>query len=293
MKNKYAFYGMTFIMLITLTILVRWIVITNEAPLRPFSENGKWGYINKKGKTKIKPQYYMAGEFSQGWALVATNMTGEGNEAIYDWRYINSKGKFMNKQVYSQANDFVGPYAGVVDKDGKRLYYIDRKGKKVTPPVSYIDKYRKLWQQYRVFSPPKNEELYSDPIPFSTSKEPGGIGKYGYKDEKGNVVIPAKLDSALFFSEGLAGVGRGDVLYPPSMKYGYIDEKGELVIDYKYNFVDFFSEGLALVSIRKDEKDDEFFINIRTFLLFCHNLFYNGINVINFCIKFLHAFIIR
>lgn len=98
-------------------------------------------------------------------------------------------------------------------------------------------------------------------------------GKYGYKDSKGNLVIPYKYSVAGDFSEGLAWVwekGKGygfidksDKLIIPFMyktvlsfregltaakldkKWGFIDKKGNTVIPFSYDYVDAFSEGLA------------------------------------------------
>ena len=67
--------------------------------------------------------------------------------------------------------------------------------------------------------------------------------KYGYKDENGNIVIPAKYDDALDFSDGLA-------LVKFKGKCGFIDKTDKLVIPAKYDSAWPFSEGLALVKIK-------------------------------------------
>ena len=51
-----------------------------------------------------------------------------------------------------------------------------------------------------------------------------GNRKYGYIDEKGNLVIPCNWKSAGPFSEGLA------VVVDANKKYGFIDKTGKLVI---------------------------------------------------------------
>ena len=65
--------------------------------------------------------------------------------------------------------------------------------------------------------------------------------KYGYK-LNGNVVIPAKFDSAFPFSDGLALVEYGG-------KWGYVDKDGNFAIPAKYSGAGNFSEGLAGVEI--------------------------------------------
>lgn len=66
--------------------------------------------------------------------------------------------------------------------------------------------------------------------------------KCGYKDENGNIVIPAKYDEVENFSEGLARVKING-------KWGFIDKTDKLVIPAKYDKVFFFTEDLARVYI--------------------------------------------
>jgi len=67
-------------------------------------------------------------------------------------------------------------------------------------------------------------------------------GKRGFKDKKGNIVIPAKYDAAYPFSEGLAGVYVNG-------KWGFIDKNDNMVIPAKYDPAYPFSEGLAKVYV--------------------------------------------
>lgn len=67
-------------------------------------------------------------------------------------------------------------------------------------------------------------------------------GKYGFRDEKGNIVVPGKYDLVNEFVEERAVVRIG-------YKYGFIDKKGNEVISVKYHYVKDFSEGLACVNI--------------------------------------------
>ncbi len=67
-------------------------------------------------------------------------------------------------------------------------------------------------------------------------------GKYGFKDENGNVVIPAKYDGAEDFSDGLAAV-------KVNYKWGFIDKNGNMVIPTQYIIVLGFTEGLTGVKV--------------------------------------------
>lgn len=68
--------------------------------------------------------------------------------------------------------------------------------------------------------------------------------KWGYIDKIGIEIIPCQYDGANDFSEGLAAVELNG-------KYGYIDKSGTLVIPYKYDLVFEFSEGLACVKLNE------------------------------------------
>ena len=66
--------------------------------------------------------------------------------------------------------------------------------------------------------------------------------KYGYMNQKGEVVIEIQYAEAQGFTEGLARVNVGD---RENKKMGFINEKGEMVIEPVYEYVSGFSDGLA------------------------------------------------
>ncbi len=63
--------------------------------------------------------------------------------------------------------------------------------------------------------------------------------KFGYIDEHGTVIIPARFNAVEEFSEGLANVREGGY-------YGYINPEGEWVIKPVYDYTQPFSEGIAV-----------------------------------------------
>lgn len=67
-------------------------------------------------------------------------------------------------------------------------------------------------------------------------------GKWGYKDWKGNVIVPPLYEEAFGFFEERACVEKEG-------KLGYIDRENNLVIDFKYDCATSFSEGLASVTV--------------------------------------------
>lgn len=67
-------------------------------------------------------------------------------------------------------------------------------------------------------------------------------GKWGYKDWKGNVIVPPSYEEAFGFIEERACVEMDG-------KLGYIDRENNLVIDFKFDCATSFSEGLASVTV--------------------------------------------
>lgn len=67
-------------------------------------------------------------------------------------------------------------------------------------------------------------------------------GKWGYKNETGDIAIEPQYDEAFNFSEGYAGVELGE-------KVGFIDTSGNVVIPMIYDSVTSFSEGVASVTL--------------------------------------------
>ncbi len=67
---------------------------------------------------------------------------------------------------------------------------------------------------------------------------------WGYKDENGKEIIPAKYNYAWSFNDGIARVRN------KKMKYGFIDKTGKEVIPVKYDETKDFSEGLAAVNFK-------------------------------------------
>lgn len=60
-------------------------------------KDGKWGFVDSKGKMVIKPQFLDAGSFSNG--LAAVNIDGK-------WGYIDKTGKVVIEQQFDGAKEF-------------------------------------------------------------------------------------------------------------------------------------------------------------------------------------------
>ncbi|MCD7972357.1 MAG: WG repeat-containing protein [Candidatus Azobacteroides sp.] len=140
-----------------------------------FWEDGRYGYINKKGKTVIDPQYKYATSFQEGIAWVVAE---NGHPQA-----INPKGKVLfTLEQATKVNAFRDGLAvfETEDEEGKTLYGCVNKSGKV------------------VIAPQENE--LSD---FSEGKAPirsSDNKKKGYVNKKGEIVINCQFDDAGDFS---------------------------------------------------------------------------------------------
>ena len=85
-----------------------------------YNQKGKVGYINKKGKVVIPTKYDDGSVFQEGMAYVKIKNK---------YGYINASGKVVVKATYDRADVFQNGLA-YVEKNGK-AYYINKKGKTV------------------------------------------------------------------------------------------------------------------------------------------------------------------
>ena len=97
-----------------------------------------------------------------------------------------------------------------------------------------------------------NEELLADLKSFSNTLYPVSVkGKWGYLNNKMEIVIPAQFHKAEDFNEGFAVVTMQEDITDTNgsrKEYqGYIDTTGKIVIGCRYDKASSFSEGLAWV----------------------------------------------
>ena len=85
--------------------------------LAMFYENGKWGYINKKGKIVIPATFDEVGPFSEGFARVHIGDWLDGKEG-----FINKKGKFVVPAIFDWVENVTEGLAMVRFEDGTGGY---------------------------------------------------------------------------------------------------------------------------------------------------------------------------
>lgn len=159
------------------------------------NNEGKYGYINKKGIVVINYQFDIADGFENGKAVVSI----DGAYGVID-----TEGKFIiNPQFDMMRADGDLYFVEVGDKYG----WCDKKGKFVINPQ---------FDQAGLFS--KNELA---PIKMAD--------KCGYIDKKGKIVINPQFNYADVFWKDIAPVAIGSNYN--DMKWGFIDKEGKYIVN--------------------------------------------------------------
>lgn len=147
-----------------------------------------FGFIDKKFKTVIEPQYDWVEPFKEGYALVLKKDR---------WRVINKSGKFILPLEY-ESIQIIGGNRFLVSKNGK--YGIITESNKITIPVTY-----------------ESIEIVNDNR-FIVSKN----DKYGVLNSKNDVVIPLSYETLFHLYDDLYAVGNGKKLGAMDEKQNFI-----------------------------------------------------------------------
>lgn len=207
--------------------------------------SAKYGFINKRGKWFITPQFNAANNFSEGKARVQLN--GK-------WGYIDKKGKFLIQPQFALCYDFKNGLAQASVKNN--LWgLIDSSGKFVLQPEYYnltnvfngivciqknaTDK----WEILNIKNKTSIKTVFTRMSAFADSLAPARdtSNKWGFVNTSGAWVIKPSFTNATSFSEGLAAVEKD------YGNWGFINKKGEWVIPAQFNRSSSFYKGFALM----------------------------------------------
>ena len=240
--------------------------------------DGEWGYIDRKGHFRIKPQFLdvsltdlvIAGatSFNEGWARVGVKTENAFHEVT--WAYIDKKGMIQLKVDDKISISFLGKFSqGLAPVDSIIQGFINKKDEIAFP--GEFDRVRPFCEgmaAVRCVSKSKRYEAmkwgfvnqngkrvidfqFRNVGDFSEGLAPAAIeeGKYGFIDKKGKFVLQPQYFYAESFSEGLAPVTKRfhSRTKDECSKTGYIDKEGHVVIDYQFEDAKAFSVGLAPV----------------------------------------------
>jgi len=184
-----------------------------------------FGFVDKKGKTVINPQFLSVSKFSDGFCLV---MNKEGKLG-----YIDKNGNLMINYQFEGAGDFI---------NGKAIVLLDNKSGTINKKGKYIIN-------------PQFSSMKHDGNNFLIQLD----GKYGWCDSDGKILINPQFDEAhQFFNNEIAPVKSGK-------SWGYIDEKGKFEINPQFDYAIPFNNNIALIVINEKigfiDKEGKYVIN--------------------------------
>jgi hypothetical protein len=224
----------------------------DNSGLYPINVNGKYGFMDRSGKTVITPQFDLASGFSEGLARVKVG-TKSG--------YINTRGVVVITPQFDDAMPFQYGRAAVKlccgpmwpHKAGDRYGFIDKDGKYISnpdflwvgwfsgdvAPVTTADGVRAFVNRSGKMVLSGKFESLGLITGFTAGLAPAAFGgKWGYIDATGKWVIDPQFERAGDFADGLAPVIVGG-------RTGYIAQKGKFVVNPQYDSGDGFYEGRA------------------------------------------------
>jgi hypothetical protein len=160
-----------------------------SGPLFRVQRQGRWGYMTRRGRVVIKPQFMYAEDFFDGLAAV---QLGE------KWGYIKESGEFRMLPQFDSAMSFDGERASV--KVNGLAGLIDRDGRFVVSP---------RFEEIRRFS----DGLAAVWLDAKRRRNAQFVwvygGRWGFIDRSGKIVVEPQFDWVQDFSEGLAAAGVG------------------------------------------------------------------------------------
>lgn len=185
-------------------------------------EDGLFGFIDSIGNIKINPQYKYVGNFSEdGYALIITDVKILNRHINLTYGFIDTK----NNLVVDTINKLI-----INSHDCPRLWHEN-------------DSEDFFW--HYIYKNIGFNEFYFENIRLSENKYPymnESTKKFGYKNIKGDTIIPAKFLSANPFYKGVAIVSE----YPDSSgntnDISLINQKGDYIKERGWSYVHDFTK---------------------------------------------------
>ncbi|WP_051541860.1 WG repeat-containing protein [Clostridium lundense] len=206
-----------------------------------------YGIINKCGKYVVEPKYSSINKFSEGRAIVIDSK---------GFKVIDEEGNEITSKAYNYISDFKEGRAVFANSDnsGKYTYgYLDKGGKEVIPAkfesasdfkdgkavvkikdgeFGLIGTWGQLINKY-------NYNFVGNFGDGLLAFQKGPQDRYGYINEKGEIIIPPQYAQAQAFSQGRAVV---DASEDYINKYGLIDKRGNYILNPEYNDINYLGE---------------------------------------------------
>ena len=230
-------------------------------------ENGKYGYINEKGKEIIPCRYDNADDFQgNGLAAVAkkTGQDAEGEE-LFQWGFINCEGEEVIPMQYDAIDPTGFADNGLLavanmerfDEDGDGIYawgFINEQGKEVIPCQYYIDGsytsdyFSERWKDGLIVVTKRNEE--GDYVDAVINEQGEEIISFGHEYSE----IQAIVDQNLILVKKQIGLDEDE---KSEYRYGGINQKNEIVIPFEYEDMGYYTASkVDLIAVSKQVEVD-------------------------------------
>jgi hypothetical protein len=219
-----------------------------------------YGVVDKNGNYIAKLKYEFISEFSHKRAIVIDNenfniINEKGKKLIPKFKHYNYIGNFREERAQYGIIDFTKGYIyGYLDKDGKEIIpaqyeYVNDFYKEKAVVRIKENEYALINIDGEILN--KYEYVFVGNIRDGLlSFKEDIVGKYGFIDEDGNVVIKPQFSYAYDFNEGRAVVnvsGKG------INNFGVIDKKGNYIITPKCNDIILLGDNRIAVGIAIDK----------------------------------------
>ncbi|MFM7078332.1 MAG: WG repeat-containing protein [Bacteroidota bacterium] len=188
-----------------------------------------WGFVDKTGKSVIRPNFKECGDFSEGMCVVKSPNRTYG--------YIDKSGKLTIPYQFEKAEPFSNGVAavrsnrkwGLIDKSGRYLINPSFDELMVDGNMCIVKQnYRWGWTDHNgtfIINP-----QFSAALPFGKGDLAPFINDryWGYVNKKGLIVVNPQFDKAFSFQNGIAAVANG-------RRLGFIDQNGKFVINPQFD----------------------------------------------------------
>jgi hypothetical protein len=188
-----------------------------------YGKNVVSAYYNNLGKVELATESRKPYSFKNGRAFMVQEVDEKKNE--YVWGCIDRDGNFIIPMKYIHIREYSEGLAYIMNLEERG--FVDTNGKFVF----------KLEEGCSAYGFREGLSSISD----------ANIGKFGFVDKTGKLVIGYNFDEAGFFSEGLCKAYKQNASGKGA--FGFINKSGNFVIDNQFEEVSDFSEGLAFVAV--------------------------------------------
>ncbi len=226
----------------------KWVIPPQFREARNFSEelaavrlqSGKYSFINKEAKGIIEVEANYVGDFHNGVAMIANN--GRCG-------YMDHSGQTIIPLMYEAP-----PRGNAIDAASDVVAVKDTSQNQTSPLAwKYVDlENNTIFEQGFYGAKQVSGGLAAVCMPNKEKPDNPALGKWGFIDKNGNIVIPPLYDDEEPFKEGMARItikdksGEGK-----AEKYTFINKENQR-LSQEFDMANSFSDDLAVVGTKKD-----------------------------------------